>query len=150
MLKKDGGTRTWYPKHGFDWHRFFRLQAAYLLLWSAIERFTALRYGAWRDPMERIKLLGDERAFADALRAVSPAERTVYDSRDPEARAVLSVDDPRRAVRYYYQVRSNLSHRGKGAIRDGETVRQSLEELLIIFRKLLTATLGNREPEPAA
>jgi len=27
------------------WRVFFRLQAAYLLLWSVVERYAALRYG---------------------------------------------------------------------------------------------------------
>ncbi len=143
VVKRDGvESREWFTRNGFDWHRFFRLQAAYLLLWSAIERFTALRYGAWRDPMERIKLLGEEPAFADALRAVAPEPRSVFDSRDPDDRADLDADKPSRSVRYYYQVRSNLSHRGKGAIRDGETVRSSLAELLAVFRSILTTTLG--------
>jgi hypothetical protein len=143
VVKRDGvESREWFTRNGFDWHRFFRLQAAYLLLWSAIERFTALRYGAWRDPMERIKLLGEEPAFAAALRAVAPEPRSVFDSRDPDDRADLDADTPSRSVRYYYQVRSNLSHRGKGAIRDGETVRSSLVEFLAVFRSILTATLG--------
>lgn len=33
------------PPDTFDWRRFFALQMAYLLLWTIIERFAALRYG---------------------------------------------------------------------------------------------------------
>ena len=32
------------------WQSFFRLQAAYLLLWSIVERYTALRFGPGLDP----------------------------------------------------------------------------------------------------
>jgi hypothetical protein len=44
---------------------------------------------------------------------------------------------PEKAVGYYYQVRSNIIHRGKGAVRDFGLLKTSLEELLPIFREVL-------------
>ena len=41
------------PPENFDWPRFFRLQMAYLLLWSAIERSSAFAYGPALDPIAR-------------------------------------------------------------------------------------------------
>ena len=41
------------------------------------------------------------------------------------------------ALEYYYQVRSNVTHRGKGIIRDFEIIKFSIEELLPIFRDVL-------------
>jgi hypothetical protein len=58
----------------------------------------------------------------------------VYDSRDPSKYGTLVRDNPRKCLDYYYYVRSNLSHRGKGAFNDGEIVRCSLLELHSIVR----------------
>lgn len=41
------------------WRTFFRLQAAYLLLWSIVERYTALRFGPAVRPGDRVTLLGE-------------------------------------------------------------------------------------------
>jgi hypothetical protein len=38
------------PPDRFDWPRFFRLQMAYLLLWSAIERYSAFAHGPTLSP----------------------------------------------------------------------------------------------------
>jgi hypothetical protein len=57
---------------------------------------------------------------------------------------VLDPESPEKAVDYYYQVRSNITHRGKGVGRDYNLLRDSLAELLPIFREVL------REAERAA
>lgn len=46
-----------------EWSRFFKLQMAYLLLWSAIERFSAFAYGPALGPEEKIKRLGGGPTF---------------------------------------------------------------------------------------
>ena len=141
VVKKDATDRPHVDKnHNIDWHRVFRLEAAYLLLWSAIERFTALRYGPWRDAMQRIKRLGEDPVFATALNKVNPEFRVVFDSRRPDAGKKLDVERPRKAAEYYYQVRSNLAHRGKAAYGDAERIKWSLVELLEIFTLVLSAT----------
>lgn len=123
----------------FDWKRLFQLQMAYLLLWSAIERFCSLAYGPGIDPGKKLKPLSGEHAFKDALKHVVKRIDTVYDSRYPEKPYKLNADNSYSSVKYYYRVRSNLTHRGKGARRDGEIVRKSFIELAEIFQKLLVA-----------
>ena len=49
----NGGVRP-QPDTPELWSSFFRLQAAYLLLWSIIERYTALRFGPGLDPWARV------------------------------------------------------------------------------------------------
>lgn len=122
----------------FDWKRLFQLQMAYLLLWSAIERFCSLAYGPGKDPMKKLKPLSGEQAFKDALKYVVKKSRNVFDSRNLKLYR-LNADEPDSSVNYYYGVRSNLTHRGKGAHNDGETVRLSLIELAEIFQQLLVA-----------
>jgi hypothetical protein len=125
----------------FDWSRFFRLQMAYLLLWSAIERFTSFAFGPAHNPMKRVELLGRDDRFAAAVRHRIPEPAgSVTDSRDPKTKYHLDPAKPGKCVLYYYQVRSNLSHRGKSAFKDGNLVRKSLVELLAIFEDMLDRT----------
>src|SRR5712664_684686 len=56
------------PPHAFDWPRFFRLQMAYLLLWAAIERYTAFAFGPRLEPMVRVDALAALGTFQDAVR----------------------------------------------------------------------------------
>lgn len=128
------------PPQSFDWIRFFRLQMAYLLLWSAIERFTSLAYGSALDPMKRVGCLARDPRFTDLSHLFGTRRASVVDSRDPRKKESLDASKPYGSLKYYYQVRSNLSHRGKGAFDDGETVRQSLAELVRWFEAVLASS----------
>ena len=122
----------------FDWPRFFRLQMAYLLLWSGVERLSTIAYGPALEPGERLRRLSDDPVFQQALTRIVKRTDEVYDSRDPERRYHLDPGNPSSSLNYYYTVRSNLSHRGKGAWADGEIVRHSLHELLCVVEELLS------------
>jgi hypothetical protein len=129
------------PPDHFDWPRFFRLQMAYLLLWSAIERFSAFAYGPALSPEQRIRALSiDPRFLAAVGKHLSSSSQQVSDSREPGERSHLDIARPEKAAHYFYQVHSNLSHRGKGAWSDGEIVRQSLNTLLAVFKDVLSST----------
>jgi len=62
----------------------------------------------------------------------------------------LDSGNPKTSAEYYFQVRNNLTHRGKGASKDGEIVRLSLLELLTIVERMVEQTPGltAREPSP--
>lgn len=138
---KEWGQNTFdsAPPDHFDWARFFRLQMSYLLLWSIIERYSAFAFGPALSPEAKIKALGSDPGFISALRIHAPDEaRSVSDSRDPGQRVQLDAGYPRKAAEHFYQVRNNLSHRGKGAWTDGEIVRRSLIDLVAIFREMLS------------
>lgn len=124
-----------------DWNRAFHIQMAYLLLWSVLERFSALAIGPAVNPNKRISELGRLGPVLDAVKSLDSPVRKVFDSRKPNAKPyVLDVrEKPEKAMDYYYAIRSNLSHRGKGAWSDAETVRKSLNELL----QIITAVLKN-------
>lgn len=125
------------------WSRFFRLSATYLLLWSVVERFTALAFGPALEPMERVWLLDDGPSFRDAVLSlgVRPGQRVV-DSRNPETVYRIR-DDVSNAALFWYAVRSNLSHRGKSAFRDGQLLRRSLIDL----HDVVTVMLRNELPQ---
>lgn len=138
------GGEKFHPAHldEFDWPRLFRLQMAYLFLWAIIERYATLAYGPALEPMEKINRFGKDPAFQRALRRVVTRHETVYDSRNPTNHADLDPERGHSSAKYYYYVRSNLSHRAKGAWSDGEIVRCSLLELQEIIGLVLKDQMG--------
>jgi hypothetical protein len=125
------------PPKNFDWKRLFQLQMAYLFLWVAIERYCSLAYGPNLEPGEKLNKLKGELVFKDALKIVVKRTGKVTDSRNPEETYILNADNSSSSINYYYRIRSNLSHRGKGVWKDGEIVRLSLLELFEIFQRML-------------
>lgn len=123
----------------FDWNLkpLFRLQMAYLLLWSSIERYVSLRYHLGDRVTEKVGQLAREAVFVTGLRSYVREKRTVYRADRPGEKEELNPESPDKAIRYYYQVRSNITHRGKGVVRDYDLLHASLAELLPIFRAVL-------------
>jgi len=125
----------------FDWDLkpLFRLQMAYLLLWSSIERYVSLRYHLGDKVNGKISHLAHESAFASSLILHVKERREVYRADRPNEKEVLDPHSPEKALNYFYQLRSNITHRGKGVVRDHERMMNSLGELLPIFRDVLKA-----------
>lgn len=121
----------------WDLKPLFRLQMAYLLLWTSIERYVSLRYHLGDKVVEKVNQLASEPAFAEGLLRHVKSPREVYRADAPDQRVVLDPLAPKKALTYYYQVRSNITHRGKGVVRDHEIVMISLAELLSIFQEVL-------------
>jgi hypothetical protein len=123
----------------FNWDLkpLFRLQMAYLLLWSSIERYVSLRYHLGDKVMEKVKQLSGETGFKDGLLKHVSERREVFRADRPEKKLVLDPQASQKSLDYYYQIRSNITHRGKGIVRDHDIVLKSLGELLQIFRDVL-------------
>lgn len=134
------------PGKTFDsnWQRFFRSQMAYLLLWSILERLSALCFGPGQDPMQRIIRLHELPGMEDIVRLNVRRTDKVSDSRNPDTTYRLERTNAKKCFDYYYQLRSNLSHRGKGVFNEFEKVHSSLKELLAITQRYL-ATLQELE-----
>jgi hypothetical protein len=130
-----------FPTIGGDdpalWERFFAIQAAYLLLWSAVERFTALAYGPGQPALERTWRLGDDPGFRECVVAagVAPSAKTA-DSRDP-TRARRIREDGSGAMFSWDAGRHLVGHPGRTAFVDGVLLRRSLIDLHDTFRLLL-------------
>ena len=123
----------------FEWdlQPMFRLEMAYLLLWSSIERYLSLRYHLGSEVSKKIANLAQESAFRDALTKHVAREDLVFRADEPGCRYKLDPNDPKASVNYYYQIRSNISHRGKAVTNDHKRLMLSLDELLPIFRVVL-------------
>jgi hypothetical protein len=119
------------------WRRFYGLQSAYLLLWSAVERFTALAYGPAQPALERTWRLGDDPRFRQCVVAagVAPSAKTA-DSRDP-TRARRIREDGAGAMFSWDAVRHLVAHPGRSALADGARLRRALVDLHDTFRLVL-------------
>lgn len=120
-----------------NWNWFFRAQMAYLLLWSIVERLSALCIGPTFEPNQRINRLDRLPGMNAIISRVVIRKDVVTDSRDPSDDIKLDPARPERCFRYYYQVRSNITHRGKSVLVDTERIWLSLQELLSIVQGYL-------------
>lgn len=118
----------------------FKLQMKYMLIWTILERFSFLRYSFGGGPALRNNLLAENVYFEEALLKFVNEERTAYSSEDPHRKTMLYNRDSKKSMNYYYQVRCNITHRGKAVFRDHETVEKSYNELFEITRYILEKT----------
>lgn len=121
-----------------NFKNLFKIQMAYLLLWSSIERYTSLRYHLGKNSTNKINNLATENAFIVALKQHALERRTVFSTVNPAAdKEILNSANPQKSLDYYYQIRSNITHRGKGVHKDFDMVYKSLDELLKIFTDVM-------------
>lgn len=122
------------------WSRFYRLHAAYLLLWSALERFALLASGPATSAMARLDRLDDDPRFLACVVAagVAPSPKG-SDSADPWKRVK---PDGAGAVYSWYGLRTAVGHARRSPSPDGALVRRALVELHDTFR----LHLANRLP----
>jgi hypothetical protein len=123
----------------WDLKPLFRLQMAYLLLWSSIERYVSLRYHLGDEVTKKINNLANEPAFIQALKDNVSNSRSIFRADRPEDKVTLDPMNSKGSLEYYYQIRSNITHRGKTVVKDHEILRDSLSELLNIFQSVLKA-----------
>lgn len=123
------------------WARFYGLQSAYLLLWSAVERFTALAFGPAQPALERTWRLGDDPRFRECVVAagVAPSAKAP-DSRDP-TRARRIREDGAGAMFSWDAARHTVAHPGRTAFADGVLLRRALIDLHDAFRLTLLGRL---------
>lgn len=132
-------------KYERDLKPLFRLQMAYLLLWSSLERYASLRYHLGESVSAKVKCIAEEPAFSSALKQVVQESRDVFRADRPSKKLTLEKNDPKGSLDYYYQVRSNITHRGKSAMRDHGILKDSLAELLQIFKSVLRAAFDDAQ-----
>ena len=119
-----------------DMEGFLKLQMAYILLWTSIERYCSLKYDIFGS---KINKLSKDWLFKRGLKKYVHDKRKVFSAEDLRE-YTLNPEEPYDSVRYYYTIRCNVAHRGKAIYSDEKMLRQSLEELLNIFKDILDDT----------
>lgn len=121
-----------------EWQRLFRLQSAYMLACSILERIT-LRVipGKLEKVTASITKLGRQKDFKNAVEEVDLRNwhRPVGRADRPSESAQL--ENRSDFAAWAYQVRSNIVHQGKSAWQEAELVRTSLIDLHDILRVYL-------------
>ncbi len=122
----------------------FRIQMKYLFLWTILERFTFLRYSLGGNPSKRINQLAENVYFAEALQKYVNEKRKVFNTEDL-GHHILERNNPKKSISYYYQIRNNLTHRGKSVNKDFKTIEKSFAELFQITQYILQKTKSECE-----
>lgn len=118
---------------------FFDMQMAYLLLWTVIERFLNIRYATeGQATNDDRKEMATDDPFQEKLRDVVSDKRNehiILSLRTAEDVFKLDRDDPERAIMYYWRLRNNIAHRGKGAgSTEYKALYNSCSELVQCFK----------------
>jgi len=136
-LRRDG-RRDFEDNIPFDdrgeWMRFYRLQAAYMLACSILERI-AFRIAPNDGPTQAVKAVGRQVESAVEEAGVKIPQRAVYRADKPRKKANLT--KPGQFADWAYQIRCNLGHRGKSAWDEAELVRTALIDLHDVLRVYL-------------
>lgn len=128
------------PEWDWELKGSFEIQMRYMFLWTIIERFTFLRYSLGADPNKRIHLLEKNEYFISGLKKYVSKERKIFNTQNLE-HVELKLDNPKKAISFYYQVRNNLTHRGKGISKDYYEIMECYNELFKIIQLVIKNTL---------
>jgi len=130
----------------YDVKPTLRLHAAYMLLFSAIERFVSHRYSlSSKEIGSKLKRLAASPEYVKAFRAVVGKTRDVRNPR--HKKVTLDPASPEKSMNYYYQVRSTAVHTGKVGFKDYIVLLESTKELLEIFRRVRDEVFPKIEDE---
>lgn len=123
---------------------FFELQMNYMLLWSAIDRFSSLKYNKQYKSWNNEKF-SKERAFKEGIKKYGNEPHIpVYSTEDLVVHE-FNAKDPLETIKYYYTLRCNVVHRGKATVGDFSMLKTATKELLEIFKNILNDTFNKTE-----
>ena len=128
-------------KNGWKLESFFELQMNYMLLWSAIDRYTSLKYNKKFQKWNRERF-AEEKTFKEGIKKYTDKRHSPVFSTDDLEIHEFNVDDPLNTLYYYYTFRCNVVHRGKTMIGDYDMLKTATEELLEIFKEVLENTFN--------
>jgi len=106
-----------------------------------------LRYHLGDRATEKVFAMAGEAAFRKALQRYVTEKRSVFRADKPDQEVTLNPGNPKKSLEYYYQIRSNIIHRGKAVVRDHDQIKDSLEELLNIFHYTLDSAFNESAGE---
>mgnify|MGYP000014430210 FL=1 len=122
-------------------------QAAYLMLWTALERIAALKFSLKAGVMQNVVKLGDENAFSNAVDQFHEKHNGFANLRKVFSNHEISDQKPsktsyKKTIKYLYTIRSNISHRGKGGFSEDHDMILDCIEITLQTLKNLFLTIG--------
>jgi hypothetical protein len=134
-----------------DGKRFLKLQMLYLLLWTSIERYLGLRYSfRGAEISSKIRSLSNNSNFAEMLIKYTEHSRyrKIYSTDRADDALRFDCHNAKKSLEYFYQVRCNITHRGKAALGDSDLVEQCLRDLYRVYKEFLNAEKRDAENTP--
>lgn len=134
-----------------DGKKFLKLQMLYLLLWTSIERYLGLRYSfRGAEISAKIRSLANNKNFMEILerRTAQSTYRVIYSTDRVDDALRFNASNAKKSLEYYYQVRCNITHRGKAALGDSALVEKCLVDLTAIYKEFLAAEKRDAESTP--
>ena len=130
----------------FEWgnlKNLFRLEMAFLLLCSSVERFAALRFCIGENPSKNMAALGKDQIYINRFKESNlEQEIVVHRAGNPKRKTLISKDHPEDSLEGFYQMRCNIVHRGKGNPHDFNRLKSALFALSWIFRRVVEDSFG--------
>lgn len=131
-------------ENAFD--NYIVLQMKYLYLFSMIERFSFLIGNLGMGPNQRVKQLAIHPMFHQSVEVMLRHEDFAYIEEEERKRVIYSSEDlknypcnfenPVKLMLFYYQLRNNISHRGKGVSQHVDLFERYFNEIFFIFRTM--------------
>ena len=124
---------------------FIALQAAYIMLWTAIERLAALKFHVGKRDRQVETLIeqaiAHDSAITEALqKSEHPASfRPIFRSDDPRDKCNFDPKNAVKSIRYLRQIRHNVVHRGKAGMVDGRMTLDAVNLVSNLFRAFRTS-----------
>lgn len=130
-------------------NEYLKYQMLYLFLCSILERIMFLNGGFGKIPNKQVSLFSEDNTLQNVFDKLvlnddfpqfkESFERKIYVANNPksdtswtyETNSNISYVD---AMKYYYQLRSNIIHRGKSGIKKLIVLRESFEELKYVLK----------------
>ena len=130
-------------KHSWKAESFFELQMNYILLWSAIERYSSIKYNKPKKKWNN-EQFAKEKEFKKGIKKFKDENHIpVYSTEDLEIHE-FNADDAVETLNYYYTFRCNIVHRGKSMYNDYKMLKTAADELLEIFKNILEDTFEEK------
>ena len=119
-----------------------RCQAAYLMVWTALERIAALKFSLSLNPTQNILNFSSEPSFTKSINQFLDDNNGFNNLRDIYSNKDIKVQRPSetdygKTVKYLYHIRSNITHRGKGGYIDGALINDCLEITSAALKNLM-------------
>lgn len=124
----------------YDENVIFRIQMYYILLWSAIERYSKLKYDVSNKESDYLYALANDNIYRDAFQIVDPENMDSIHAANNAREYIFDKSNPNYIVNYYYTLRCNVTHRGKELRNNTSPLRRSLKDLVEIFELMIKMT----------